>query len=272
MPRRFFESPDGDTPTPRIVVIDHHDSFVHNLARYVRLADAQTVVVRADAFRVADIIAERYDGVILSPGPHGPADIPETLRLLDHRDLPPTLGVCLGHQAIAHHAGMRVAAVGPMHGSASNIVHDRRGLFAGCPDVMPVARYHSLAAIDWAEHESPATNGTASRWTITARTECGIVMGLRHRDRPIFGVQFHPESILTPDGFSIIENFVDVCRPVVWPPIERLFRGVDVAKYADVGLAKCDRILSTRSLSTSDGIDAIAQPNRIADSAAENLV
>jgi len=187
-----------------IVVIDNYDSFVHNLARYVREFGAETRIVRNDAISVAECIAAAPAGVILSPGPKTPSEAGICLDLITA--LPeemPLLGVCLGHQCLVEaFGGATIRATEPLHGEASAIHHDGAGVFANIPSPTPAGRYHSLIA-------SMTTDAPLRR---TARTADGALMGVRHNSRPWHGVQFHPESILTPAGRAMISNFVTMCR------------------------------------------------------------
>lgn len=190
-----------------ILVLDNHDSFVHNLARYVRRCGHATRVIRSDAIDAAACEAMQPTAIVLSPGPKGPPQAGCCVEVI-RRLAPsvPILGVCLGHQAIGYALGARIIQVGPVHGSASEITHDAQGLFADCPRPMQVARYHSLA-ID------PAT--VPDQLQVTARTtgrggEPGIIMAVQHRVWPLLGVQFHPESVLTASGERLIENFISI--------------------------------------------------------------
>jgi para-aminobenzoate synthetase component 2 len=184
-----------------ILVIDNYDSFVHNLARYVRELGQETVVVRNDAISPAGVIGGTFDAVILSPGPCTPAEAGVCLPLL--RSLPPNvplLGVCLGHQAIAVAFGGRLERTEPVHGRASVVHHEGQGLLEALPTPLRVGRYHSLAAAE----PLPAA------LRVDARSDDGVVMALSHRARPIYGVQFHPESILTEYGYEILSNFLRI--------------------------------------------------------------
>jgi anthranilate synthase/aminodeoxychorismate synthase-like glutamine amidotransferase len=182
-----------------ILLIDNYDSFVHNLARYVRRLGTDSHVVRNDAIDAAGIRALRPCAVIISPGPCAPAqagcsmDVIRTLR-----DEVPILGICLGHQAIGEALGGRVVRSAPVHGRTARVTHDGAGVFAGLPSPLTVCRYHSLC-VDEASLPSDLR--------VTARSEDGVVMGLQHATRPIFGVQFHPESILTDGGYPMLANF-----------------------------------------------------------------
>ena len=187
-----------------ILLLDNYDSFVHNLARYLRRLGCLTRVLRSDQVDAAACLGLAPDGVVISPGPRGPQDTGCSIELL--HQLPPqtpVLGVCLGHQAIAVGFGGSVVRCGPRHGMSSLIEHDGLNLFAGLPTPMKVGRYHSLA-VD--AERLPA------ELQITAMSDDGVVMGLRHRTRPVFGVQFHPESVLTDDGALLLNNFVHLTR------------------------------------------------------------
>jgi anthranilate synthase component II len=183
-----------------ILLIDNYDSFVHNLARYVRRLGADSQVVRNDAIDVAGVRKLRPCAIILSPGPCGPQQAGCSLDVVRalHAEVP-LLGICLGHQVIAEALGGRVVrGAEPVHGRTSQVRHDATGLFEGLPSPLTVCRYHSLCAEEVALPEM---------LRVTARSEDGTVMAIAHRSRPTFGVQFHPESILTEGGFRILANF-----------------------------------------------------------------
>lgn len=188
-----------------ILLLDNYDSFVHNLARYFRRLGCATEVIRSDRIDAAGCERLKPDAIVLSPGPKRPADAGcsiDVVRTLS--DSTPILGVCLGHQAIGVAFGAVVARCGPMHGMSSTISHDGQGLFAGCDCPLRVGRYHSLA-VDKARFPDDLE--------ITAVSDDGVIMALQHRTRPVFGVQFHPESILTHDGLTMLGNFVALSRP-----------------------------------------------------------
>ena len=189
-----------------LVVIDNYDSFVHNLARYLRLAGATTRILRNDAPEVDDVLVDPPDGLVLSPGPGRPEAAGKCLSLLtDAAANLPVLGICLGHQCLGAAAGGEVPEGPPVHGMASSIRHDGQGLFVGCDNPMPVGRYHSLCV----------RGGDFERqYHVAARTDDDVVMAIRHRDRPWYGLQFHPESVLSPQGQRLIDHFVQkVCCP-----------------------------------------------------------
>lgn len=182
------------------LVIDNYDSFTYNLVQMLDALGARCRVVRNDAATVDELLADRPDRVVVSPGPGWPLDAGITVALL--AALPegvPTLGVCLGHQALAVAGG---GTVGPaprlMHGKPDWVHHDGSVLFAGLSNPFEAGRYHSLAVTDVA--------GTP--WRVTGHADEGTIMAISHASRPWFGVQFHPESILTPDGERLLSNFL----------------------------------------------------------------
>jgi anthranilate synthase/aminodeoxychorismate synthase-like glutamine amidotransferase len=191
----------------RVLLIDNYDSFAHNLMQALWGLGAEVTVVRNDAIDRSGAVAADPTHVVLSPGPgrpEVPRDFGVCADLIDHLTDTPLLGVCLGHQGIAWRMGGAVVrAPEIVHGKVDRITHDGEGLFAGLPQPLPVMRYHSLT-VD--------ADRLPDCLTVTARTAGGLVMGLRHRARPLFGVQFHPESIGTPDGPSLLANFLAV-RP-----------------------------------------------------------
>jgi anthranilate synthase/aminodeoxychorismate synthase-like glutamine amidotransferase len=184
-----------------ILLIDNYDSFVHNLARYFRRLGQATCVVRNDATHPAAIRQQRPDAVVLSPGPCRPQQAGCSLSVVrELADDLPMLGVCLGHQAIgAAFGGQVVRAAEPMHGRTSIVEHDGCGIFCDLPTPLTVCRYHSLV-IDRAT--------LPSCLAVTAATSDGVIMGVRHRERPIWGLQFHPESALTEQGYGLLGNFL----------------------------------------------------------------
>jgi anthranilate synthase/aminodeoxychorismate synthase-like glutamine amidotransferase len=191
------------SPVTMILFVDNYDSFVHNLARYFQRLGQETRVVRNDAVSVADIRRLEPAAVILSPGPCTPSEAGCSLDVV--RQLTgevPILGVCLGHQTIAAALGGKVVRANePVHGRASEIRHGGDGVFAGLPSPLTVGRYHSLVV----EEES-----LPPELAVTARTEGGVVMAFAHRQHPVIGVQFHPESILTHGGYELLANFLRI--------------------------------------------------------------
>jgi para-aminobenzoate synthetase component II len=183
-----------------ILIIDNYDSFVHNIARYFVELGEQVKVLRNDEIEAQDLKAK---AIVISPGPRTPNEAGMSLDVIrDYSGHVPILGVCLGHQAIGQVFGGKVVrAKQPMHGDYSPITHDKSGVFEGLPQGLNVGRYHSLIVEDVG----------ASPLRVTANSDDGAIMGLTHRDHPTFGVQFHPESILTEHGYAMFKNFLRVC-------------------------------------------------------------
>jgi len=187
----------------RILVVDNYDSFVYNLVQYLGQLGAEPLVYRNDALAVDEAVALEPDGLLVSPGPGRPEHAGVSEELI--RRLGPTtpvFGVCLGHQAIGDVFGGRIVRHTVMHGKTSQVVHDGRGVFAGLPSPLVATRYHSLVVDE--STVPPALE-------VTARAEDGTVMGLRHREWPVEGVQFHPESILTEGGHRMVANWLVAC-------------------------------------------------------------
>ncbi len=184
-----------------ILVVDNYDSFTFNLVQILATMDPDVVVVRNDTLSADEILARRPDRIVVSPGPGRPEDAGVSCALIARDERIPLLGVCLGHQALGAVFGGRVSrAPTLMHGKTSEIAHDGRGLFAGLSNPFTATRYHSLAV----ERESVPAD-----LRVTATTADGVVMGLAHRTRPLAGVQFHPESVLTTEGEKLLRNFVE---------------------------------------------------------------
>tara|TARA_R110002072_G_scaffold58144_7_gene148752 strand:- start:2212 stop:2811 length:600 start_codon:yes stop_codon:yes gene_type:complete len=190
-----------------IFVLDNYDSFTFNLVHYLMELGAEVRVERNDALSAREVIASGAQGVLISPGPCTPNDAGISLDLVDAcADAAlPLLGVCLGHQAIGQHFGGRVVQGGLMHGKTSAVTHDGSGVFADLPSPFIATRYHSLVVEDIpdvldvnATSETPGLDGTSA-------------MGFRHRELPIHGVQFHPESIATEHGHALLANFLRFC-------------------------------------------------------------
>jgi anthranilate synthase/aminodeoxychorismate synthase-like glutamine amidotransferase len=195
----------ADAAGPRILVIDNYDSFTYNLVQYLGELGASVEVVRSDVETPEALLARRPDGLVISPGPGEPQAAGVSVPVVDlfARAGIPVLGVCLGHQGIAvAYGGRIVRARTLMHGKTSLVEHDGKGVFRGLPQPFEATRYHSLAI----EGEScPAV------LEVTARTADGEIMGVRHRELPVEGVQFHPESVLTPEGKKLLANFLAQC-------------------------------------------------------------
>lgn len=190
----------------RVLVIDNYDSFVYTLNGYLRELAAETVVIRNDDIAAAEVPATlaEYDAVLISPGPGKPGDAGVSIPVVEEvlRTGQPLLGVCLGHQAIAEaFGGVVTNAEELMHGKTSQVTHDQSRLFDGVAQPFTATRYHSLAVVDGTLPED---------LTVTARTAGGVIMALQHREAPIYGVQFHPESVLTEGGYRMLGNWLEV--------------------------------------------------------------
>ncbi len=192
--------------TPRILVIDNYDSFVYNLVQYLGELGAEPLVYRHDAITLEQAFDLGPDGVLISPGPGQPCDAGLSNALIQQfSGVRPLLGVCLGLQCLGEVFGGRVVrAPQVMHGKTSIIHHTGEGVFAGLPNPIEATRYHSLIV---------ERSSVPDVLTITAETDDGLVMGLRHRDHPVEGVQFHPESILTSSGHDMLTNFLAQISP-----------------------------------------------------------
>jgi para-aminobenzoate synthetase component 2 len=190
----------------RVLVIDNYDSFVYTLNGYVEQLGAETVVVQNDGIALDDLEQRirGFDGVLVSPGPGRPSDAGISLATVRaaYRTGTPLLGVCLGHQAIAEAFGATVHTADElMHGQSSLVEHDGSVLYRGIPQRFNATRYHSLAVADGTVPEE---------LVVTSRTTGGVIMGLRHRDAPIHGVQFHPESVLSEGGYQLLANWLEM--------------------------------------------------------------
>lgn len=192
----------------RLLIIDNYDSFTYNLVQYLGELGAEIDVVRNDVESIAELLAREPLGVVVSPGPGTPTDAGVSVQVVKEfgaRGVP-VFGVCLGHQSIGVAYGGKIVRAGRiMHGKTSRIDHDNEGVFAGLPSDFEATRYHSLVIEEssWPED-----------LVVTARSEDGEVMGCRHRELPVEGVQFHPESILTKAGKSLLGNFLARCGEV----------------------------------------------------------
>ncbi|MEM8885707.1 MAG: aminodeoxychorismate/anthranilate synthase component II [Planctomycetota bacterium] len=184
----------------RILLIDNYDSFAYNLVQALRMLGARVDVFRHDAIGVDEALRRPHDRLVISPGPCTPTEAGISVELC-RRARTPLLGVCLGHQCLVEAFGGRVGrAERVRHGKTSPVDHDGRGVFAGLPQPLEAARYHSLLALD-----------VPDCFEVSARTaDRGETMAVRHRTQPLVGVQFHPESFLTPDGPSLLRNFLEL--------------------------------------------------------------
>jgi anthranilate synthase/aminodeoxychorismate synthase-like glutamine amidotransferase len=184
-----------------VLVIDNYDSFTYNLVQYLGELGAEVEVVRNDAAKVEDLLEGKYDRVVVSPGPCTPDEAGisvEVIREFATRGVP-VLGVCLGHQSMVQAFGGTVVQGEPIHGKEASIVHDGRSIYRGLPSPLTVGRYHSLVAGEPLPAELEETSSYGD-----------IVMGVRHRELPAEGVQFHPESVLTPEGMTMVSNFLGI--------------------------------------------------------------
>jgi anthranilate synthase/aminodeoxychorismate synthase-like glutamine amidotransferase len=183
----------------RVLMVDNYDSFTYNLVQYLGELGAELEVVRNDVVSVDELLTRDYDRVVVSPGPCTPNEAGISIDVM--RRFPQagvkTLGVCLGHQSMGQAFGGKVIRHVPIHGKTTEITHDGKGIFAGLPNPLPVARYHSLVVEDDLPDELEATAHGG-----------GVLMAMRHRELPAVGVQFHPESVLTPDGKQLLKNFL----------------------------------------------------------------
>ncbi|HVA73739.1 MAG TPA: aminodeoxychorismate/anthranilate synthase component II [Acidimicrobiales bacterium] len=195
----------------RILVVDNYDSFVYNLVQYLGQLGAEPLVYRNDAIDAATAASLQPDGLLVSPGPGRPESAGASCELIESLALAvPVLGVCLGHQCIGAVYGAEIVRNQVMHGKASEVTHDGRGVFAGLPDPLTAARYHSLVV----ERATVPPALEVSAWT-----EDGVVMGLRHRELRVEGVQFHPESIITGGGHRLLANWLSACGQAVPPDV-----------------------------------------------------
>ncbi len=212
-----------------ILVVDNYDSFTYNLVQLLSALGAEVRVERNDAISAADALALGPAGVVISPGPGTPAEAgisADVVRAAAETGVP-VLGVCLGHQVIAEvFGGVVCRAPKPVHGKTDEIAHDGQALFAGVPNPFTATRYHSLAV---------EADSIAAPLQVQATTSDGVIQAIRHATKPVFGVQFHPESVLTPEGAKILANFLDVCGEV---PLERSASEAPAAIAAAGGTAR----------------------------------
>jgi para-aminobenzoate synthetase component 2 len=189
---------------PSILVVDNYDSFVYNLVQYMAELGAQVTVLRNDEVSTAQVAAMAPDGVLVSPGPGHPRDAGNCVEIIRYcgEERIPMFGVCLGHQALGEAFGATIdRAPELLHGRSSLVDHGGEGVFAGVSNPLVVGRYHSLVVQD---------EGLPSEFAVTARSH-GLIMGMRHRTLPLEGVQFHPESVLTQDGYRMLANWLEEC-------------------------------------------------------------
>jgi len=188
----------------KILMIDNYDSFTYNLVQFLGMLGAELVVYRNDHTCLEEVEELEPAGIVISPGPKAPRDAGLSKDIiLEFGPRIPLLGVCLGHQCIGEVYGGKVdRAPYVMHGKTSQVYHDGKGVFKGLTNPIESARYHSLAVL---EDDLP------SCLEVSARTEDGLIMGVRHKDYPIEGIQFHPESFMTPEGLQLLDNFLEVC-------------------------------------------------------------
>jgi anthranilate synthase component II len=194
-----------------IFVVDNYDSFTWNLVQAIGRLEPDVEVARNDRFDPETVVARRPSAIVISPGPGRPERAGRTIETISaaEREGIPVLGVCLGHQAIAHLHGASVErAPMPRHGKSSQIRHDGSALFASLPSPFEAGRYHSLIV------RSETLPGELA---VTAVSEDGLVMAIAHRAKPVYGVQFHPESVLTPHGRTLLANFLEVARALALP-------------------------------------------------------
>ncbi len=187
----------------KLLLIDNYDSFTFNLAQAFQVLGAEVVVIRNDQLTLEDADALAPTHLCISPGPGRPEDAGISMAMIRHfTGRIPILGVCLGHQSISMvFGGQVVSAMGLMHGKDSPVYHDGRGLYLGLPNPFQAGRYHSLAVPE---------NGVPVGFSVDSYTSDGEVMGIRHHELPVWGVQFHPESILTPHGDRLLQNFIEM--------------------------------------------------------------
>jgi anthranilate synthase component 2 len=189
----------------RILLLDNYDSFTWNLYQYLCELGADVEVVRNDEISVDEVARQGFDGIVISPGPSRPENAGISIDLIEQLGpTTPILGVCLGHQAIGMAYGGEVVRVEPVHGKKSAVDHRGAGCFEGLPTPIDAGRYHSLAI---------ARASLPDVLEVTATAPDGLIMGVRHREHPVEGIQFHPESILTPDGMSLLANWLRSLPP-----------------------------------------------------------
>ena len=188
-----------------ILMIDNYDSFVYNLVRYFKELNEQIVVFRNDKITLAEIEKGNYQGIVISPGPKNPTKAGISNDIIKYfKGKVPILGICLGHQCIGYSFGAKIdKGTQPIHGKVSLITHSNSGIFEGVKNPLRVTRYHSLVI---------SKENLPRDLEINAETEDGVIMGIRHKNYPVFGLQFHPEAELTEDGHKLLNNFINICK------------------------------------------------------------
>lgn len=188
-----------------LLMIDNYDSFVFNLVRYIEELGEEVLIYRNDKISIDEIKKLNIDGIIISPGPKSPKEAGISLEILHNfKGVKPILGICLGHQCIGHYFNNKIIkGREPVHGKISYINHNGRDLFKGVRNPLRVTRYHSLII------DNENLNNDIE---VTSYTEDNIIMGVRHKTYPIYGVQFHPEAEMTEDGHKILENFINITK------------------------------------------------------------
>lgn len=188
-----------------LLMIDNYDSFVFNLVRYIEELGEKVITYRNDKISIEEIKNLDIDGIIISPGPKSPKEAGISLDIIHYfKGIKPILGICLGHQCIGHYFGNKIIkGKEPVHGKISYISHKGKDLFKGLNNPLRVTRYHSLI-ID--------SNNLNEEIEVTSYTDDGVIMGISHKNYPIFGVQFHPEAEMTEDGHKLLKNFIDITK------------------------------------------------------------
>lgn len=188
-----------------LFLLDNYDSFVYNLASYFLELNAVVIVKQPDEISIKEIEDLNVQGIVLSPGPGKPEDASFSLKVLAYfQDKIPILGVCLGHQVICHYFGSKVQkGIRPMHGKISSITHNKQGLFKTLKNPLNVTRYHSLCVFK---------KDLSLSLSLDATSEDGVVMATSHKEKPIYGLQFHPEALLTESGHDMLMNFIKICE------------------------------------------------------------
>ena len=188
-----------------LLMIDNYDSFVYNLVRYFEELGEEIIIYRNDKISIEDIENMNIDGIVISPGPKSPKEAGLSLDIIDKfKGKLPILGICLGHQCIGHYFNAIVKKGNePVHGKMFNITHNNKGLFQNVKNPLRVTRYHSLIV---------SKDNLPDTIEITSETEDKVIMGIKHKDYPIYGVQFHPEAEMTEEGHKILNNFINITK------------------------------------------------------------